>query len=86
MLSLLCNPEMLLSSCCEFMTDSCSCSSYVEMCLKMSAFSGSEIIVEEFLDGEEASFFALIDGNNCVALASAQVASQYILILALPRQ
>ena len=29
--------------------------------------------MEEFLDGEEASFFALIDGSNCVALASAQV-------------
>ncbi len=29
--------------------------------------------MEEFLDGEEASFFALIDGESCVALASAQV-------------
>jgi hypothetical protein len=28
--------------------------------------------VEEFLDGEEASFFALLDGPNAVALASAQ--------------
>lgn len=35
--------------------------------------SGAEIVVEEFLDGEEASFFALIDGETCVALASAQV-------------
>jgi len=34
---------------------------------------GSEIVVEEFLDGEEASFFALIDGETCIALASAQV-------------
>lgn len=34
---------------------------------------GNEIVVEEFLDGEEASFFALIDGETCVALASAQV-------------
>lgn len=42
----------------------------------MSFFcSGSEVVVEEFLDGEEASFFALIDGENCVALASAQVIS-----------
>lgn len=29
--------------------------------------------MEEFLEGEEASFFALIDGESCVALASAQV-------------
>lgn len=34
--------------------------------------TGAEIVVEEFLDGEEASFFALIDGETCVALASAQ--------------
>ena len=34
--------------------------------------SGVEIVVEEFLDGEEASFFALIDGATCVALTSAQ--------------
>jgi hypothetical protein len=30
------------------------------------------VVVEEFLDGEEASFFALVDGPNAVALASAQ--------------
>ena len=35
--------------------------------------AGSNIIVEEFLDGEEASFFALLDGHTCLALASAQV-------------
>ena len=40
---------------------------------RLSWASGSEIVVEEFLDGEEASFFALIDGNTCIALASAQV-------------
>ncbi|KAK9830322.1 hypothetical protein WJX72_011001 [[Myrmecia] bisecta] len=34
--------------------------------------AGSEIVVEEYLDGEEASFFALIDGSSCVALGSAQ--------------
>lgn len=37
--------------------------------------AGTEIVVEEFLDGEEASYFALIDGETCVALASAQVGS-----------
>lgn len=35
--------------------------------------AGNEIVVEEFLDGEEVSFFALIDGNVCIPLASAQV-------------
>ena len=35
--------------------------------------AGSQIVVEEFLIGEEASFFALLDGNTCLALASAQV-------------
>jgi phosphoribosylamine--glycine ligase len=34
--------------------------------------AGSEIIVEEFLDGEEASFFALIDGETVVPLSTAQ--------------
>jgi phosphoribosylamine--glycine ligase len=34
--------------------------------------AGTEIVVEEFLDGEEASFFALIDGESAVPLASAQ--------------
>ena len=34
--------------------------------------SGAEIVVEEFLSGEEASFFALVDGKTALALASAQ--------------
>jgi len=34
--------------------------------------SGHEIVVEEFMVGEEASFFALSDGVNVVALAGAQ--------------
>ncbi len=34
--------------------------------------AGAEVVVEEFLDGEEASFFALCDGARAVALASAQ--------------
>jgi phosphoribosylamine--glycine ligase len=34
--------------------------------------AGAEIIVEEFLDGEEASFFALCDGGTALPLASAQ--------------
>jgi phosphoribosylamine--glycine ligase len=34
--------------------------------------AGAELVVEEFLDGEEASFFALSDGENVVALVAAQ--------------
>ncbi|QGM46282.1 phosphoribosylamine--glycine ligase [Methylocystis heyeri] len=34
--------------------------------------SGAEVVVEEFLQGEEASFFALCDGENAVAFSSAQ--------------
>ncbi|MBL6932595.1 MAG: phosphoribosylamine--glycine ligase [Rhodospirillales bacterium] len=34
--------------------------------------AGEEIIIEEFMSGEEASFFALVDGQNAVALRSAQ--------------
>src|ERR1700693_3160376 len=34
--------------------------------------SGAEIVVEEFLAGEEASFFALIDGESALPLAAAQ--------------
>ena len=32
----------------------------------------TEIVIEEFLEGEEVSFFALCDGKHAVALASAQ--------------
>jgi phosphoribosylamine--glycine ligase len=34
--------------------------------------SGNEVVVEEFMAGEEASFFALSDGENVVPLGSAQ--------------
>ena len=34
--------------------------------------SGSRIVIEEFLEGEEASFIVLSDGNNVLALASSQ--------------
>ncbi|WP_026608204.1 phosphoribosylamine--glycine ligase [Methylocapsa acidiphila] len=34
--------------------------------------AGKEVVVEEFLPGEEASFFALCDGRRAMALASAQ--------------
>ncbi|HWS10575.1 MAG TPA: phosphoribosylamine--glycine ligase, partial [Xanthobacteraceae bacterium] len=34
--------------------------------------AGGEIVIEEFLEGEEASFFALCDGETAIALATAQ--------------
>jgi phosphoribosylamine---glycine ligase len=34
--------------------------------------AGAEVVIEEFLVGEEASFFALCDGTTAVPLASAQ--------------
>jgi phosphoribosylamine---glycine ligase len=34
--------------------------------------AGDEVVVEEFLDGEEASFFALVDGKTALPLISAQ--------------
>ncbi|AQK88074.1 phosphoribosylamine--glycine ligase isoform X1 [Zea mays] len=34
--------------------------------------AGSLVIIEEFLEGEEASFFALVDGTNALPLESAQ--------------
>lgn len=39
---------------------------------KVFGTAGGLVIVEEFLDGEEVSFFALVDGENAVPLASAQ--------------
>ncbi len=34
--------------------------------------AGAEVVIEEFMTGEEASFFALTDGANIVAFGSAQ--------------
>ncbi|WP_340150775.1 phosphoribosylamine--glycine ligase [uncultured Sneathiella sp.] len=34
--------------------------------------AGAEIVIEEFMEGEEASFFALTDGENILPLATAQ--------------
>jgi phosphoribosylamine---glycine ligase len=34
--------------------------------------SGAEVVVEEFMDGEEASFFVLCDGEHALPLATAQ--------------
>lgn len=45
----------------------------IEDCFS-GAFSGagSEVVLEEFLVGEEASFFVLVDGTSVLALATAQ--------------
>ena len=34
--------------------------------------AGAEVVIEEFLEGEEASFFALCDGETAIPLAAAQ--------------
>ncbi|CAM6093699.1 unnamed protein product [Calypogeia fissa] len=34
--------------------------------------AGGVVVVEEFLDGEEVSFFAIVDGETAVPMASAQ--------------
>ena len=34
--------------------------------------AGGELVIEDFLDGEEASFFALCDGETAIPLATAQ--------------
>ena len=38
----------------------------------ISAAGNSPLVIEEFLEGEEASLFALVDGGTAVVLASAQ--------------
>ena len=46
----------------------------VDAALLEGAFgaAGAEVVVEEFLVGEEASFFALVDGETALPLATAQ--------------
>ncbi len=46
----------------------------VEDMLEGNAFgeAGHEVVIEEFLDGEEASYFALADGKTILPLTSAQ--------------
>lgn len=34
--------------------------------------AGSKVIVEEYLEGEEASFHALVDGENAIAMETSQ--------------
>jgi phosphoribosylamine--glycine ligase len=44
----------------------------IDACLSGAFGAGAEIVIEEFLDGEEASFFALVDGETTLPLATAQ--------------
>jgi phosphoribosylamine--glycine ligase len=39
---------------------------------KVFGAAGGELVIEEFLEGEELSFFALVDGKTALPLASAQ--------------
>jgi phosphoribosylamine--glycine ligase len=39
---------------------------------KVFGAAGNEVVVEEFLDGEEASFFAIVDGTTALPLVAAQ--------------
>ncbi|MEQ5870172.1 phosphoribosylamine--glycine ligase [Sagittula sp. NFXS13] len=34
--------------------------------------AGAEVVIEEFMTGEEASFFVLVDGNDCLPIGTAQ--------------
>jgi phosphoribosylamine--glycine ligase len=46
---------------------------HVEACLGGTfGAAGGEVVIEAFLVGEEASFFVLVDGVNCLPLATAQ--------------
>ncbi len=46
----------------------------IDMIMTDRAFgdAGGEVVIEEFLVGEEASFFALLDGENAIPLGAAQ--------------
>ncbi len=39
---------------------------------KVFGAAGASVVIEEFMDGEEASFFAFTDGQNILPLASSQ--------------
>ena len=46
----------------------------IARCLERREFgvAGATVVIEEFLRGEEASFFAIANGETCVALAAAR--------------
>ena len=46
----------------------------IDLMMTQDAFgdAGAELVIEEFMVGEEASFFALVDGENALPLVAAQ--------------
>ncbi len=46
----------------------------IDMIMADRAFgdAGNEVVIEEFLEGEEASFFAIVDGKHALPLVAAQ--------------
>ncbi|TDJ44296.1 MAG: phosphoribosylamine--glycine ligase [Gammaproteobacteria bacterium] len=44
----------------------------IMLCDKAFGEAGNKIVIEDFLAGEEASFMAIIDGNNILPLATSQ--------------
>jgi len=46
----------------------------IDAAMRDNAFgsAGASLVIEEFMDGEEASFFALVDGETAIAFAHAQ--------------
>jgi phosphoribosylamine--glycine ligase len=44
----------------------------IAMVEKVFGTAGAELVIEEYMEGEEASFFALVDGPEAISFASAQ--------------
>ena len=53
-------------------TEDAACAAVADCFAGKFGAAGAEVLVEEFLEGEEASFFALVDGEHILPLASAQ--------------
>ena len=49
-----------------------ACAAIDEMLSGSLGAAGAELVIEEFLEGEEASLFALVDGTTAIALGTAQ--------------
>src|SRR5690554_4266136 len=40
--------------------------------------AGSRVVIEEFLDGEEASYIVMVDGKNVLAMATSQIGRAHV--------
>jgi phosphoribosylamine--glycine ligase len=49
-----------------------ACAAIDEMFSGAFGAAGAEVVIEEFMTGEEASFFVLVDGETCLAVGTAQ--------------